>query len=54
VDLAPIKNPKFNDFRNNILEKPSHYNNSMYAAEGGQEIVYTEEIQMTEQPLNKE
>jgi len=42
--MSPIKNPKFNDFRNTILEKPSHYNNSMYAAEGGQEIANHEEI----------
>jgi len=53
LELAPVKNPKFNDFRNSILERPSHYNNSMMAAEGGQEINH-EEIQMTEQPINKE
>jgi hypothetical protein len=47
VDLVPVKNPKFNNFRNSILERPSHYNNSMMAAEGGQEINH-EEVQMTE------
>ena len=44
ADLAPVKNPKFNEFRNSILERPSHYNNSMMAAEGGQEIVNHEEV----------
>ena len=32
----PVKNPKFNNYRNTILERPSHYNSSlMVAAEGG-------------------
>lgn len=45
VDLHPVKNPKFNNYRNSILDKPSHYNNSsMLVAEGGQEIANHEEI----------
>lgn len=50
LDQAPVKNPKFNDYRNTILERPSHYNSSlMVAAEGGQEIANHEEIELTEQ-----
>lgn len=48
MDQAPVKNPKFNYYRNSILERPSHYNSSlMVAAEGGGEINH-EEIELAE------
>lgn len=37
MEQAPIKNPRFDEYRNSVLERPSHYNSSlMAAAEGGE------------------
>ena len=47
IDQTPIKNPKFNVYRNTILERPSHYNSSLtVAAEGG--AADHNEIELTE------
>lgn len=48
ADQAPVKNPKFNCYRNSVLERPSHYNSTLMVAEGGQEIVNPDEVELTE------
>ena len=30
IDQVPVVNPKFNDYRNSVLEKATHYNKTHY------------------------
>ena len=48
LNAPRVKNPKFNDLRNSILDRPSHYNTSSVAvaAEGGE--VNHEEIELAD------
>ena len=53
----PKKNPKFDKYRNSVLERPSHYNASVCINEGGAGDEQTPADQKAEQPpeqVNKE
>ena len=46
----PKKNPKFDKYRNSVLERPSHYNASVWINEGGAGDEQTPADQNAEQP----
>lgn len=55
MEQAPVKNPKFNYYRNSILERPSHYNSSLQvAAEGGETANQEGEVEMAQMDGDKD